>query len=320
MESSPKPLRNLSRNKPPYTGCSERANPALARAIAMLVTTGSLLAPVDTFNKRIVSLKDLPLLPNIKDRERAFNIGNLSVSYPLRFLFLALKERKRQRRQPAEELLHITVNLSGAASRKLLASRKGPVGAYANKLKERMKLLSVKPDYFFIMEKSEDKTLHTHFIMVLPSGQEDLIKKILLKDTNRRPNSVKLDKEYKNYLIIKPDTDEWNLHQIDLEMGESQYPYLETAGRFSGHYYGMKMVDIGLADYLSKDLMKRSLLGYTGRTWYAPHNITEAANNLYEEAYKLQRESVDCHQAEPLPTVRNSEVLEILGVALCIAS
>jgi hypothetical protein len=269
------------------------ANPALARAVSRLVYTGSLLAPVDTNNKRITPLERLPKLPNPGNKEAVNKIGNLKVSYPLRFQFMAVEQRRR-RKQAHHDLLHITVNLSAKTTDSLLQSTRAPASAYADKINRRLnRSLLSKPDFFLVMEVSKDQTLHVHIVMTLPSEQRAAVRDALMKDTNQHPTDVRIDTHYKNYLNIERDSPEWVLHQVDLDMDETRYINFETAGRHAGSYYELRAVDMGLADYLSKDLGKRSLLGSKARRYYAPQCITKAANDLYRQAYELQQHQGD---------------------------
>ena len=229
--------------------------------------------PVDTNNSNIISSDSLKPI-NKKDKKAAQikvkNHNNKSVSFDLRSLFLAIAEINGL--NPSARLAFVTVNLSMKVSRKLLANSKKATKSYAINLNNRFKAglrtkglhLKEQPSFFLVLEDSRDKSLHAHIIISHHPDDKDTLNKMFRKDTANHNNDVVFQYEYRLWLNALPDSDAWMRNELDLEYDQHHqqddklciYPGRAFNKHGQERFYTDVPVDIGSADYMSKDLEK----------------------------------------------------------------
>lgn len=258
------------------------ATPRLARAVADLVVSGNYLGAVDTNHSRYIYRKELP---------KRLHRDDFKVNYQYRpgwytslyltdfFRSISHLDDKKQK----SFLVFITVKFALATAEGLMSCRKSPASAYGDILRARFKGLSV--DYFLVMEGSTPTDLHAHIIMSFCNEDENTIRELLRKDVND-DSGVMIQTTYRRYLNAEPDSQRWHENELDIEYGISQYTKIDAKGR----WYRECPVDVGAADYISKELAM-PLMGSTGRRLYAPRRVAKLAKELGEQAYQLSKES-----------------------------
>jgi hypothetical protein len=108
--------------------------------------------------------------------------------------------------------------------------------------------------------------LHSHSIVVCKTNDLETIRTIFQKDTNINPSSVAITRKYKNY------------YKSNSKKQRDSFIWEDGRGRFN-----MKEIDIGVADYISKDLDKPSSYMEVGRSRvYMAKATKEWARQQYE--------------------------------------
>jgi len=272
--------------------------------------------------------QELPKLthPSKKD-EVVKQSGNSSktVSILLRSHFKALVEIDALK--ASSTLAHITVNFTSDYSRSLLTGNKSEAKAYARKITDRFKAgfkgqnLKSKPNFFLILEDSEDLSLHAHIIMSYQPDDESLLRamfKVEAKKGNEGKSSVKFQTSYTRKHELNQyhsNRTEYELSQLDLEhdeaMGTDYFNYPET--RIVKHegkpdeelHYATYALDVGIVDYLSKDLNKpfqsdcaASDNTSNSRKIYVSHDISSRAKQTRKDNYKKYCELKEQREAE----------------------
>lgn len=261
-------------------------NPRILRALQKQEITVNNLAPVDTNNANIPSTDSLPFLPNPKKRSGPINIGKLKLSYQLRYLFKALLQWKETRAD--HKIMFATVLFSRVTEDKLNKAKKGPVSAYGDRLSKAFKNLDNETNFFFTLEKGKslNKRLHAHILIAYHPDDFDTLEALLKKDAINTGSGVKTQHHYILKHPAKPGSAEYEILELDEEHGLCSYKKDEN-----GNYYKKLPIDVGAADYISKDLSK-GCLGKSKRRYYATRSLTQLSNELWKEGYELQKKVI----------------------------
>lgn len=288
MKSGDSELSILRENEHLNEICSNTPNPRIVRGLELLSRPGNRYQPVGTDNPYISIPNNQPLLLNPKNKEQYQTYTNNGVhkyiSLPLRMLFEAVAEKKSSNR----ELFFITVNLSKKTSNALVKNVKAAPAVYMDRIRGQLRDAGNLWDFFFVLEPSDDGSLHAHYIAALTPEEKTQFKSILEKDASSANNAIRFQSTYKRYHPARPGTPEWELLELDDEYGLSSYPEKGTDRNGRLRRYSEVPVDVGSADYIAKDFNKR-LEGFGEQHWSAPMHIKKRASELYEEAYGLQR-------------------------------
>lgn len=188
--------------------------------------------------------------------------------------------------------VQITVNFSESFTKRLEAM-KSPVSYYGKRLKEYFKLLNI-TDFFYVLEegkrrKNQDgRRLHAHIVLRAKKSSEEELKAIL-----KNPNEVNInEREHAEYRCVHI---EWGyevkmygdyMSKVDfelLQMEVEEYPehtswkLPNTFQRLNGIAFVKPMlgIDVGLADYLSKQVHVQLLKG-SKRNYYISRSLLSA--------------------------------------------
>ncbi len=304
-------LPRISRQDEVVTESSEfTPTPALVRAVAHAAITGNDRGLVDTSNYNLTSSFTPPLLdrpshkkPNHKITRRVdqgphINHNRLDeegqgrpqktltryISYPLRTLYQAVEGLCE-----VNEAMHaVTVYFSQEVSEALRGNKKGAVVGYAERVKLRFDRAGISfKNYFFVLEESASGGLHAHFVAAFDPQLIKRVRELLKADGAGEDSDVKIQAGYWQYHSASPGTPEWELLELDSEFDLNQYE-LHTLESGRQRWRRRVPVNIGWADYISKDLHRR-LQGIPGQHYYAPIRVKKAAAELYEEKHVYQR-------------------------------
>lgn len=255
------------------------------RALYKAGLTGNDCLPVDTHNASLIAVDDLPSLNNLKKRDLVDKKGKRKVSYQLRYLFLALDAWCSS--QPGHVMTFATVHFSLPVEVKLMRASKGPAAAYGNQLRDALKELSHPSNFFLVLENgtSDSKRLHAHIVIACHPDDAAALKKNLKRSASPTSTGVHIQQTYTLRHTPAPGSFEEAAMELDFEHKMNSY----SRGEKSGEYIQSLPVNIGVADYISKDLAK-NMVRFKGRPFYAVRELVQAANSMYDTAYRKQRE------------------------------
>ncbi|HCR99163.1 MULTISPECIES: hypothetical protein [Halomonas] len=262
---------------------------------------------------RPVYIDNHPPIPHLKKREASSKIPSLTrkrangkphehyFSWKLTYCMKALMQYQNSNRADGWKLAAITVNLPFLRSLALTSQKKGPATAYGDAIAGRLSYLHRQPRFFLTLEDSKDETLHAHICMAYHPDDQVTIRQALRLDAASNNASIMFRHEYRQY---EPDPTQGD---IDREMDEAR-----EAARAAGipddegepeepcslyqlydqrlnRYYRMMPIDIGWADYLSKELHQGGanfLVGKSGGQGraYVQRGLIQAANTLHKNA------------------------------------
>ena len=259
-------------------------NPRILKALKQAQLTGNDHSPVDTSNTNLTSTNLLPLLEDIKKRSINKKIGKRTISFQLRYLYIALCQWMNN--QP--DCIHrfITVHFDLLTEARLMKGKKGPVVAYSDRLKKSLAALSHPTEFFLVIERGStaNKRLHAHVLLAFHAEDLSSLKAIFRKGATKTGSGVDIADTFELKHSAKPGTSAYEMLESDEANGTCLYKK-----NAKGVYVVNLPLSIGAADYMSKDLSKR-LPGHTGRRFFATSGITSIANSLYTAAFKEQQE------------------------------
>ncbi|MGI1671823.1 MAG: hypothetical protein K6L74_16075 [Neptuniibacter sp.] len=260
-------------------------NPRILRALNKKKITGNDLAPVDTSNTNIPSTDSLPSLPHIKKREGLikFASGRRKLSYQLRYLFKALHLWTEERE--GHKISFATVHFDLLTERKLMSAKKGSVAAYGDRLSKALQSLNNESNFFLTLEhgKSANKRLHAHILISYHPDDFEHLKDLLKKGANNTGTGIKIQHTYSLKHPAKPGTDDYVNLEEELAKGICSYDK-----NSKGEFVVELPVNMGAADYMSKDLAKKVVTAKK-RAFYAPRSLTKISNDLWKKSYEDQK-------------------------------
>lgn len=259
-------------------------NPRLTRAVERMEITGNDYRPVDTLNNYIPTVNQLPPLPSPKKKKLIDVKGKLPVSYQLRYLYIALSNLT-DRTEMDTSLA--TVRFSAEQEEKLLASIKKPANAYGELLSKNFKKLLHPVHFFLVLErgkKSDAKRLHAHMVLSYNPNDRPAIEVILKRHTDGSPTSVMVQETYE----LKSYAPNSSFKATAMEMADEYNNNMYEREKNSSLYKRTMLIDIGIADYMSKQLEKMNK-ELKSLPFHASRTLRAEANKLYEEAYRKQQ-------------------------------
>lgn len=260
-------------------------NPRIMRALAKSEITGNFCLPVDTLNTSLLVVDDLPFLPHIKKRKQAYKIGNRTISFHLRFLYLAIREMSIENEMT---LSFATVHFSEEFEKSLLGTKRKPASNYGEQLTKLFRAASHPVEFFLVLEqgkKGQGKRLHSHMIIMHHPDDIEVITEKLKNCESNPQTGVRIGDTYEITVTLEPDSFEQVAMELDIEHGISQYRPCEKE---PNDYHREYAVNIGSADYMSKELikMKRKL---NSSPIFASKELRARANKLHDQLYKKQQ-------------------------------
>lgn len=296
---------HLSRHTTDIAADLNAPRPALELAVAHFIATGN--------DDRGVYVGNHPPIPHLKKREPSNKVpspvrkrtggkpDDHFFSWKLTYLMKALKRYQERHGADSWVVEAITVNLPFLRSTSLAMQTKGPATAYGDALADRLKHLQRQPRFFLVLEDSADETLHAHLCMCFHPDDKQAIKQALRLDAHGNNASVRFQQVYRQY---EPDPRQGDIdREMDAARAEARalgipddedevadpYSLYPQYDRRNSWYYRMAPIDIGWADYLSKNLHlggPNFLVGKSGGKGrgYAQRELAREANALYVEA------------------------------------
>lgn len=260
-------------------------NPRIMRALAKSALTGNDHLPVDTMNSNLIRVDDLPSLPNPKKKKLIDFRGKRSVSYQLRFLYLALEKWSADR--GGYKLSFVTVHFNHEEEERLKKAKKGPAGAFADLLQKALKALGYPANFFMALEegKTENKRLHAHIVISHHESDQAVLIQTLRRYASSGPSGIDIRDYYKLFWTPNPAFFEAGAVEMDIEHGDISYL---PDPRKPGRYYRNVALNIGVADYISKHLLSNRVR-FKGIPFYAPQALRREATALFSVAYQQQQ-------------------------------
>lgn len=255
---------NAGKNAPEQAGFPSsalRSNAERVRLWHLYHAFGQHLSPVA-----------LPLqsfqLERWKDKTLRYKVGRHSLSPELRFYSLGLNTLIEQR--PDWKVSFITVNFSNMVTEKLAqAAARTIAGTYAGVVNKRLKKAGIAADWFCVLEDHLGN-LHSHCIVAHLLDDEAAVKDCFKQDTVLTNSGIRIQDTYKQ----RPR--------------KNSKPFVKNQSFINSDALGdyrLAALDIGLADYLSKTLEKKSRYMDKGRCRiYVPNQVRTSAKNLYDAA------------------------------------
>jgi hypothetical protein len=254
------------------------------------------------------------LLPSVKDRRnihKTFILDkkkNLNVNFALRAATqaLILEESKKT----GFELVFITIHLNDELSQNLSNDLKDkkPTQYFNELLRKRVLKRFEVDDYYFVIEKVGTTRLHAHIVCLIKIGTELLIRDafrasgwLLLNKANKVSNGVSISRGY--YLrMLRRSLGEVELDLLDMEVTdyaeESFWKSYQTIPDVLGetHDAGFKTkepvpIDVGLADYLSKQLNEKIFGVGGGKNYSISQSLSKLMNPLIDHLISEGRKS-----------------------------
>lgn len=266
--SVPSPCANNAPEKHQEQQKKSRSNAERVRLWHLYLTIGQHLCPVVALPIESISLKNWAR----KTLRQTFDGHSLSLELRLYFMTLHYLVSNTA----GWKLAFITVNLSKSMTDKLAReAARAPATKHADLVNKRLKKLGIDARWFGVLEDHRGN-LHTHCAVAYHQDDEQAVKACFGQDTDLVNSGYRLQHTYKQRCkaMTKP-------HLL-----QQHYPHQDALGN-----YRHAQVDVGVADYMSKHLEKRSRYMDAGKCRiYASKPIRSESSERYERArIKQQR-------------------------------